>query len=136
MFPLQGGGAGEQTHRQPHSSEQPLHPSRSREQLLSVSTREKNEIKSTREALGVFLGAWHPPGLRARDPRRRLFVTDRWIRRSVNEDPPPPGLIRNRTPLRADGGGTINNKSSDGASLLNVFLTFAVPWTELQNGLS
>lgn len=35
--PLQGGGAGEPTHRQPHSPEQPLHPGRSREQLLSLA---------------------------------------------------------------------------------------------------
>lgn len=38
LFLLQGGGFGEPAHRQPHGPEQPLHPSRSREQLLSLHT--------------------------------------------------------------------------------------------------
>lgn len=38
LFPLQGGGFGEPTHGQPHGPEQPLHPGRSREQLLSLHT--------------------------------------------------------------------------------------------------
>lgn len=38
LFPLQGGGFGEPAHRQPHGPEQPLHPSRSRKQLLSLRT--------------------------------------------------------------------------------------------------
>lgn len=35
--PLQGGGAREQAHWQPHGPQQPLHPGRSREQLLSLA---------------------------------------------------------------------------------------------------
>lgn len=33
---LQGGGAGESTHRQPHGPQQPLHPGRPRKQLLRL----------------------------------------------------------------------------------------------------
>lgn len=36
-FPLQGGGAGEQAHGQPDSQQQPVHPGRAREQLLSTA---------------------------------------------------------------------------------------------------
>lgn len=38
----QGGGFGESTYGQPHGPEQPLHPGRSREQLLSLTHRSES----------------------------------------------------------------------------------------------
>lgn len=54
-FPLQGGGAGEQADGQPDSQQQPVHPGRAREQLLSTARAAPREENTPAAAIAQKL---------------------------------------------------------------------------------
>lgn len=142
LFPLQGGGFGEPAHRQPHGPEQPLHPSRSREQLLSLHTY--RTVPGRRglgaSALGGNSRLW-PEALCHWETSGVFFVTDDGIDWSEieTEERLISSLITSSTlvwngAVRATGGGT--RPVSRCFSAFFLLSHSSVLWTELQTSYS
>lgn len=98
LSPLQSGGFGEPTDRQPHGPEQPLHPSRSREQLLILPAPCEGADAMPQFWEKTLLFFWEKHLNRNR--YLGACVTDPRMCRSVKEEPLPSGFMSSLTPAR------------------------------------